>query len=398
MDQTTRFEYLLDRFKNGNCSEAETQELLQMLRDPAFDASLNKIWQNFRDAPSPLSTQTSQEILQNILSSETYQKKAVIHQPGRMRRVVQVFAVAASLVIILFSVTYFLLKKSPTPHRAGIVASTKPPVNRIVPGSQRAELILEDGSTVNLDSAENGNIAFQGSVNVKNINGRIEYVPGKHKQPQLSAKFNTLRTPKGGFYQLTLSDGTKLWLNAASSLRYPVAFDGKERVVELKGEGYFEVAKDAARPFRVLVNDMSVEVKGTHFNVMAYENETAVKTTLLEGSVSVTGAGHSALLNPGQQAELSSHNQLKVISDVNLDQVIAWKNGYFHFDRAGLEVLMRQIERWYDVDVQYVGKIQQRSFGGKISRSSNIRDVLKILELSKVSFRIENKNIIVSHQ
>lgn len=397
MDQTTRFEYLLSRVKAGSATEAEALELSQMLQRPGLEDSLKAIWDNLPQATNPISPESRKQILANILASET--PVIPINRYSRSRKLKAALAIAASLLLILFAGNWFFLRNANEKSNQGLsVATSKLPSTEIIPGGTRAELILGDGRAVNLDSVQNGTIAIQGNADVKNVNGRIIYVTGNEERTAPSTTYNTLRTPKGGFYQLTLSDGTKLWLNAASSLRYPVAFNDKERTVELKGEAYFEVAKDASRPFRVQVNDMAVEVKGTHFNVMAYDNENSVKTTLLEGSVQVSGTGYNALLQPGQQAKLTANNQLEVLDEVNTEQVVAWKNGYFHFDRAGLEVLMRQIERWYDVSVHYEGKIQQRSFGGKISRSSKIQDVLKILELSRVSFRIEGKNIIVSNK
>ena len=395
MDQTTRFEYLLSRVKTGSATEVEAVELSQMLQHPGLEESLKEIWDNQPHDTNPILPESRKQILAKILASET--PVIPINKYSRTRKLIAAVGIAASLLLILFAGNWFFLQNEKEKSGQGLsVAASKLPSTEILPGSNRAELILDDGSAVNLDSVQNGTIAFQGNADVKNVNGRIIYVTGNRERMAPSTTYNTLRTPKGGFYQLTLSDGTKLWLNAASSLRYPVAFTDKDRTVELKGEAYFEVAKDASRPFRVKVNDMAVEVKGTHFNVMAYDNETSVKTTLLEGSVQVSGTGYNALLRPGQQAKLTANNKLEILDDVNTEQVVAWKNGYFHFDRAGLEVLMRQIERWYDVDVVYEGRIQQRSFGGKISRSSNIQDVLKILELSKVSFRIQDKKIIVS--
>ncbi len=407
MNQTNRFQYLLGCIKAGTATEAETQEFLGLLERSETDETLRAIWEGLSEKTGPLTKVSQQQILQNIMAAEkdNTSSSGSVHQSiplnnhSGTRKLKYALAIAASFLLVLFAGNYFL---SPNKQRAVTgnlsVDTYQHHPDEIVPGSNRAELVLADGSTVNLDSVQNGNIAIQGDVDVRNVNGQILYIPVGKQQIPATASFNTLRTPKGGSYQLTLADGTKLWLNAASTLRYPVAFNEKERIVELKGEAYFEVAKDVSRPFRVQVNDMTVEVKGTHFNIMAYDNEAAVKTTLIEGSVAIRGEGYNTLLRPGQEAKLTPDNKLQVFDGVNVEQVMAWKNGYFHFDRAGLEVLMRQIERWYDVNVVYEGTIQQRSFGGKISRSSNINDVLKILELSKVTFRIENKTIIVSNK
>ena len=194
---------------------------------------------------------------------------------------------------------------------------------------------------------------------------------------------------------LTLEDGTKVWLNSVSSIKYPSAFSAGERIVELTGEAFLEVARDVERPFTVKVNGMAVNVLGTHFNVMAYENEEATVVTLFEGAVNVTNDEEKVTLRPGQQAMHKTGEALKVINNVNLEETIAWKNGYFQFNHTSLAVLMRQVERWYNVDVMYEGKIPTRQFGGKISRKSDISNVIKILEESNVYSRIEAGKIII---
>ena len=400
MDQTTRFNYLVNCFKTGTATQAELEEFRHLLHKPdskdsaEIDQSLKNLWTSVANNPDLLPDETSKRILDRIISP----KIPSIPWQKNKRKVLYLGLTAAAAVLIFIFAGNRIFQTKPEPNITETAVASKKSVSQIVPGSTRAELILGDGSTVSLDSIQNGDIVSQENVSVKNINGRIVYTSGTGPASGKSLSYNTLRTPKGGFYQLTLSDGTKLWLNAASSLRYPVAFIGKERTVELNGEAYFEVAKDATRPFHVLVNGMNIEVLGTHFNVMAYDNEKSIKTTLLEGSVKIQGGESSAMLRPGQQARLEPGNRMEVLNNVNTDDVIAWKNGFFQLDRAGLDVLMRQIERWYDVDVVFEGAIQERTFGGKISRSKNIEDVFKILELSNVRFRIEDKKIIVSNK
>jgi ferric-dicitrate binding protein FerR (iron transport regulator) len=208
--------------------------------------------------------------------------------------------------------------------------------------------------------------------------------------------YNTISTPKGGQYQVTLSDGSKVWLNAASSLRFPATFSGKERKVELTGEGYFEVAHNKKMPFHVTVNDLDVEVLGTHFNINAYADESAIKTTLLEGSVKVVKGNETKIIEPGEQASVTtSEDEINVKQQVDLEQVVAWKNGIFQFERADIESVMRQISRWYDIDVDYHGRVSEH-FGGTISRDVNISDVLKMLEMTGgVNFKIDGKKVIV---
>ncbi|MGV3509862.1 MAG: FecR family protein, partial [Sphingobacteriaceae bacterium] len=228
---------------------------------------------------------------------------------------------------------------------------------------------------------------------IKSDNGQLQYLSlnSDNKQEVL---YNTLSIPRGGQYKVVLPDGTQVWLNAASSLKYPTAFNGNERVVQLEGEAYFEVAKNAAQPFRVEVKDVKVTVLGTHFNINGYTDEAHIKTTLLEGSVKISKGPVQQLLHPGEQAITGKSSTIEVVK-ANSDEVLAWKNGYFNFHRSNLQEVMRQLSRWYDVDIKYEGKVPDREFGGEISRNSKASEVLKILELSDVHFRIEGEHIIV---
>ena len=262
------------------------------------------------------------------------------------------------------------------------------------PGGDKAVLTLADGSRVVLDTADNGALTRQGSVTVIKLNGQLAY----NREGNTSAEvfYNTITTPKGGQYQLVLADGSKVWLNAASSLRFPTAFAGKERTVELRGEGYFEVAHDASKPFRVKVNDMEVQVLGTHFNINSYSDEPTVKTTLLEGRVMVKKADKKVYLNPGQQAQSAvASATVRVVPDVNTEEVIAWKNGYFSFHNADIQTVMRQLARWYGVEVVYKGAVPQRMFEGEMQRGLMLSQALKILQKNNVHFKIEGEKIVV---
>lgn len=266
--------------------------------------------------------------------------------------------------------------------------------SEIQPGGNKAMLTLADGSVVALNDAQDGVLATQGGVNVvKLTNGELSYQTDNKQANEVL--FNTIVTPRGGKYRLTLPDGSKVWLNAESSLRYPTAFTGKTRGVVLKGEAYFEVASNAAQPFQVEVKDLKVDVLGTQFNIMAYENETIAATTLVDGAVRVSAASQQLLLKPGQQALQEEHGSMKMVNDADIQQALAWKNDYFQFNADRFDQLMRQIERWYDVSVKFEGAVPERKFGGKISRLSPLNDVLRILELSDVKFRVEGKTITV---
>ncbi|MCG2613247.1 FecR domain-containing protein [Terrimonas sp. NA20] len=302
-------------------------------------------------------------------------------------------AAAAVLIAAGLGMYQFLMRDRP-----GAIAEQPPKVenisSEIQPGGNKAMLTLADGSVVALTDAQNGVLASQGSSNVvKLANGELAYQSNNKQENEVM--FNTIVTPRGGKYRLTLPDGTKVWMNAESSLRYPTLFTGSTREVELNGEAYFEVARNVQQPFRVQVKDMKVEVLGTHFNIMAYENEAAMATTLVEGSVRVSSPSKQLLLKPGQQALAQNDGGMKMVNDVDVQQVLAWKNDYFQFNADPLDRLMRQIERWYDVSVRFDGTVPERKFGGKISRSSSLTDILKVLEFSDVKFRVEGKTITV---
>jgi transmembrane sensor len=213
--------------------------------------------------------------------------------------------------------------------------------------------------------------------------------------------YNTLSTPRGRQFQLVLPDGSRVWLNSASSITFPTAFTGKDRLVKLEGEAYMEVAKDASHPFKVSINEMQVEVLGTHFNINGYVNEVLVKTTLLEGRVKVrsSATNQQAILVPGEQAQINRQNQtINKIKDVDVDAEVAWRFGNFQFNNADLKTVMRQLERWYDVEVVYNGEVPDREFLGTIPRRLNLSKVLTLLQGQNVHFKIDGKKIIVSPQ
>jgi len=267
------------------------------------------------------------------------------------------------------------------------------------PGSNRAVLTLANGQQINLDSTGNGVLASQGNMNVTKLaDGQLAYNKTSEDKP-VSPAYNLLSTPRAGQFSLTLPDGSHVWLNNASSLRYPVSFTGSSREVELTGEAYFEIAKDASHPFRVAVHrgaaTSTIEVLGTSFNIMAYDDENAERTTLVEGSVRFVHGGASALLKPEEQSVLDEKGGLKTLREVNIAEITAWKNGYFHFDHSSLETTMRQLARWYDVDVEYTGSVPPQEFVGKIQRNLPLLAVLKGLENEQVHFSLEGRKLIV---
>ncbi len=270
------------------------------------------------------------------------------------------------------------------------------------PGGNKAVLTLADGSKIVLDDTKRGKIAKQQNVVIdKTQSGQLVYTvddaiknAGKPVAANLIA-FNTIATPRGGQYEVVLPDGTKVWLNAASSLKYPTTFTGSERRVELTGEAYFEVAKNAARPFFVTASGQTVEVLGTHFNINSYFDEKAIKTTLLEGSIKVSDGKNKAVIKPGQQSIIQFINNSIIIRDADTEEAIAWKNGKFLFNYTDLQTIMRQLSRWYDVDVEYQGTIAPKHYSGHISRNVPVSQIFQVLKTSGINFTISGRKIIV---
>jgi ferric-dicitrate binding protein FerR (iron transport regulator) len=314
--------------------------------------------------------------------------------PGRRRRTPWAALLAFVLLLVAGGGGYWNWQHRTAPTVAQQPARPAAPV-ALRPGRNQAMLTLADGRTVLLDQAHPGMLAQQGSSQVqKTADGQLRYATGVPiaNQPLL---YNTVATPRGGQYQLTLPDGSQVWLNAASSLRFPVAFSGGERRVELTGEAYFEVAKDGQHPFKVAARGAEVTVLGTHFDVQAYDDEPALAATLLEGSVRLDQGAQQALLRPGQQGRCWPQGKMQV-QEVDVQHAVAWKNGYFVFNDEPIEAIMRQVARWYDVDVRYQGALANKDFNGKISRYKDAADVLRVLELTgAVHFTTEGRRITV---
>jgi transmembrane sensor len=293
--------------------------------------------------------------------------------------------VAASVSLLIgCGCAFFLLSTS---GKKGKIA---PLAQQMMPGYNQATLTLGDGSQIQLNQADNGILAIQGGTAIhKPQNGLIVY-SGKNKKDENI--YNTISAPVGGKYSVVLPDGTQAWLNAESSIRFPTTFPTNERSVSIAGEVYFEVTKDPQRPFRVSApGKQEVKVLGTHFNVNAYGDEKAVTTTVLEGHVEVAVPGSKKVrLKSGEQSSSSGHGHIAVTESIDTDEAIAWKNGMFQFDKADIRSVMRQLSRWYNVEVVYEGEISSKQFSGKISRSVNATEALEILRFTGVNFRIEN--------
>ena len=307
------------------------------------------------------------------------------------------WAAAAAIIIGFATGSYFLFFHKKQANEIAIQPQAVRFKNDVAPGIKKAVLTLSGGQHIIIDSVKNGAVAKQANVQIIKTSGsELAYKPLNEKPG--SVQYNDLSVPRGApVIQMTLADGTRVWMNAASSLHYPTTFSGKERSVELTGEAYFEVAKNPSMPFHVKFNGTDVEVLGTHFNVMAYDDEPGTKTTLLEGKVKVSKGTGSLIINPGEQAIVNPLGQITLDKNVNIEMTMAWKNGLFDFTDEKMENIMRQIARWYDVDVTYEGDTKNLVFGLAISRKENVSKLLNYMELTgTVHFRIEGNKITVT--
>jgi hypothetical protein len=300
---------------------------------------------------------------------------------------------AASVLVFISLAAWFALS-----HKKAIkpVAKLSYAPAVIKPGSNKAILILANSNSIALDSSKLGNVASQSNTAIiKNQKHVLQYKTNSAIAQNAAPQYNMLITPRGGQYELQLADGTKVWLNAESSLRFPVNFTGKERVVELTGEAYFEVARNKNMPFKVMTGAKTVQVLGTHFNVSAYPNET-YRTTLLEGSVKLDVVnGGSALLHPGEQGVFDDQHSFNVTA-ADTAAAVAWKNGIFLFRNESITNIMKQVSRWYDLDVIYQGNVSRVKLGGSVSRYANISNLLNTIELTgSVHFKLEGRRVIV---
>jgi transmembrane sensor len=328
---------------------------------------------------------------------------------------------AAAAAILIITMAGYLWFYKATPDKSPQQETIAKVENDVPPGQHKAMLTLSDGRKIVLDSAAQGELTQQQGIKVLNKDGQLVYDASKVSPTggDLEGAYNTLSTTKGQMYATILSDGSRVWLNSASSVKYPVAFSGKNRSVEITGEAYFEVKHDATKPFFVIFSSPrafgegrkgTVEVLGTRFNINAYDDEAAVKTTLLEGSVKMASgkwrvasgssgaySNSEVILQPGEQAVLyrDHHSPLTINHSPNLESVLAWKEGRFYFDGADISEVMRQLERWYNIEVVYEGARPTLLFGGKMERNLNLSQVLRALEYTGIRFRIEGRKLIV---
>lgn len=383
------FHKLLDKYLAGEASQEEEQSLLN------FYGSFQRPSKDIVDDDlEELGDAIFNKINETIHPVEEYKQSRFFYYFKSV-------SIAAAVLLTITTGIYFYSNRQSVEVEQFVEIDVK---NDILPGFNKAILTLADGSKISLDDAENGLLASQGNIAItKTDNGQIVY----EKNPTAGNRYitnssvvNTIQTPKGGKYQVRLPDGSKVWLNSASTLRYPTTFAGHERKVHLKGEAYFEIAPNKKKPFRVESNNQIVEVLGTHFNINSYDDEDYVKTTLLEGSVKVilnsnaNTIANTRLLKPGEQSLTNSSRSGIRIENADTEKAIAWKNGYFKFKNTPIREIMREVERWYDVELVYEGKIPTDEFTGFISNDVKISAVLKIMEESGgVKFSVKGKKL-----
>jgi ferric-dicitrate binding protein FerR (iron transport regulator) len=403
-----RFIELFDKSRSGDLSESEAYELNEWIGQSAHNREMFERLQDevyLKRTVNQLA-KARLEDWQNILEKipELRSEGALIKRMS-YRRLIRISIPAAAAIILIAFTTYWLVNNKTTKQKPPVISKTKMQEVR-PPDITKARITLANGQVVALDTFTSGVLAMQGKVHVlKTSDGQIAYKGAAVSGKPGEVAYNTLANPRGSkVVSISLSDGTTIWLNSESTLRYPVVFNGNERSVTLSGEAYFEVAPSFVqsgkkRPFFVTANKVTVEVLGTHFNVNNYIDESALKVTLLEGSVRVKsgdGGQHSeVMIKPGEQAVLANNSSLTIDHSADLEKAMAWKNGAFYFNGETLEAIMKQLARYYNIEVEYEGNVPEKRFGGMINRNKNLGEVLNVLELSGVHFRMEGKKIIV---
>jgi ferric-dicitrate binding protein FerR (iron transport regulator) len=375
---TERIQYLVQRFFDDACTAEEKEELAAWIDMPGNDEPLSELLRNAWEQHTP-NTVMPEDMSERLLTAMFREEQ----QPARLRYLRWV--AAAAVVILAITAGWWLMQKEkPAPQIVD---------NKIIePGSNGAILTLADGRKLVLDSIKNGVIAMQGNTSVHINNGQLVYDAAASAG---DISYNTMTTPRGRQFQLVLPDGTNVWLNAASSITYPTSFSGNERKVSISGEAYFEVAKHATKPFKVTIdNNNTIDVLGTDFNINAYKDDGRIRTTLLEGKIRVG----QAILQPGEQAVAAPNVPVSIDGSVDLAQVIAWKNGIFNFSNASLELVMKQLERWYNIDVRYEGKPPVFKINGKMDRGLSLQEILDWLSKMDLKYSMKGRTVIVEGQ
>jgi transmembrane sensor len=395
-----RIDQLFTRVVSGHSTPAEWNELLDLLGgvsehdEVTLMEPLQTLWGHAgsKEGPASLSEADKEQLYQAITQQPPVMPIEVPVQRNRFAW--KKYAVAAAVAGLIFAGYKWMATNNTNTKVKHTVAGLR--LDSISAGTNRATVTLGDGQRVTLDDdTATTNIQQQGDAQITNTNGRLAYQSATTRAT--GVVYNTVNTARANHYQVVLSDGTKVWLNAVSSLRFPTVFTENQRTVEVTGEAYFEVAKHKTKPFYVKVGGTQIQVLGTAFNVNSYSDEELIKTSLVEGSVKLISNGQEGVLHPGQEAIVRKDHPLR-IAPGNIELATAWKNGYFQFDQASLPQLMRQLSRWYDVDIRYEGNIPEKSFKGKLQRSLPLSRILHLFEKGGMKFRSEGKTLVVLEQ
>lgn len=380
-----RLKQLLEQYVSGQINAQDAAEMLELLQQQANDSVLET--EVMADAHNTDEAELPERHWQHIWTGVQAKMGVKPIEAKRWQLPVWLRVAAVLAVVTAAGAIWWKSRNIITP------VSSDASVAVIPPGTEKAVLTLSDGSTVLLDSTLNGSINGENGIDIRNTqDGSLSYQLSQQDLKNSAPKYNTLTTPRGGIYRLTLADGTGVWLNAASSITFPVAFAGAERRVSITGEAYFEVASEAAKPFKVEVNGMVTEVLGTSFNIMSYADEDVLKTTLVTGLVRVSSGSNSLLLRPGEQLSRQKNGEMKV-QTADMEEVLSWKNGLISFSSAPLPVVMRRIARWYDVELVYEGSMPKDNFNGIIDRNLPLQNVLKVMKIYGVKYKLDGKKL-----
>ncbi|SKD09174.1 FecR family protein [Chitinophaga ginsengisegetis] len=383
----SRFRYLFDRYYTRQCTPEEQQEFMLLMEQSTHDEELKHLLDELLlhadDDAGAMPDDTAANMLQQIMETKNSEPQPA---PIRVMPVWKRAAIAACVLGVLALAGYKLYVKTSAVNRP--VASNHAPARK----EEHARLVRGDGAVIDLEQHKDAEVDVQTGVSVARKGNTLSY----NSNNSITPTINTLYTNKGGTYQLVLPDGTKAWLNAASSIRFPTAFTDSTREVTIQGEVYFEIAQQASQPFIVKANTMKIAVLGTHFNVMAYEEEQNICTSLLEGAVNIISGNTVRQMKPGQQALVNREHNGISISNADVDAAIAWKEGRFEFN-GNIKSIMRELARWYDVQFVYEGELTNKAFAGTFSRHDSLKDILQQLELTgSIHFNINDKTITVS--
>jgi len=391
-----RLKILFRRYLNDTISRQELKELKEAIQEGHNDEVLDDLLKNAFNEPAfaDLEDDVRQSIFHAVNAHINNSKSEETENIRQKRRIpYQWLAGVAALLIIAISAGLLFRKRDVEKTESAHTAY------HIKPGTNQATLTLSNGKKLILTDSLQGHLANEAGVTISKTAKReiIYTIANDDHKANDALQYNILSTKNGEQFQIILPDGSHVWLDAASSLKYPVAFKANERKVELTGQGYFEVSHNAAKPFIVKTAQTEVQVLGTHFNVSAFNDEQDTKTTLLEGAVRIRSNNSSLLLKPGEQAILNNNKQLIINKDVDVNREVAWKNGLFDFNKTGVEEIMVKVSRWYDVKVKYEGKIPDTKLTGRISRSVDITGLLAILQFEGIKWRIEGRTVIITN-